>query len=196
MQVAGVEDDNIAIVFTETIETSAIYQSGILKIMNDFAYYYPTIQDFVMNKYSDRIYIKPGDGFALSLTDTFPYFANGLNIFPEFYLNGQRPNIQYFTFYPNPFKTIKNSEFYLEKFGKETIIFDNILPASDFIVMTFDGRIVFKTVIPEKSTDGILYRYYWHLNNNDGRQLASGVYIVIATDMNNQRRIEKIAIIR
>jgi len=191
-----IEDDNISIIFTETSETSAIYMSGILKF-DTFVYYYNNIDDFYTKKYSDRIFVKPGDAFAIFLIDTFPYFTQGLNIFPEFNISGQEPLDKIFKFYPNPFKYQKNSEFYMDYSGKEIMVFDNIKPGAEFKVLSVDGRLIFKeSSIPEKSPDGISYRYYWYLKNLQGKAISSGIYIFITTDRYNNIQINKIAILR
>jgi hypothetical protein len=84
--------------------------------------------------------------------------------------------------FPNPYKT---------SLGHTQIQFNN-LPASTRIqIYDINGNLVREQHLSPAATS-----FTWDLKNDSGENIASGVYLYVLTDENNNKRKGKLAVIR
>ncbi|MCK5534212.1 T9SS type A sorting domain-containing protein, partial [bacterium] len=86
--------------------------------------------------------------------------------------------------YPNPYKP--------NSFSHHTkIIFSNLTQEATIRIFNLAGEMVFKG--QETDSDG---KYQWPVTNNNGKKLASGIYIYLITNNQGDKKTGKIGVIK
>ena len=84
--------------------------------------------------------------------------------------------------YPNPFS--------YERADMERVIIDRLSERTTIRIMTVDGRLVRRL----EAQGG---RAEWDVRDSNGRRVATGVYIIVSVDdQNDQRGVGKLVVIR
>ncbi|HNW93394.1 MAG TPA: FlgD immunoglobulin-like domain containing protein, partial [bacterium] len=105
------------------------------------------------------------------------------------------PNLDQVTVYPNPFRpndnNADNGVAYQPGNLNSNIIFDNVSANVTIEIYDISGRRVAKMEAYNQTRN-----VQWDVCDEDGRAVASGVYIYVITDRNGNRRVGKVAVIR
>jgi len=88
--------------------------------------------------------------------------------------------------YPNPWRHGSGTAF-----DNPNIVFSGLTSQATIRIYTLFGELVFEG----EETDGDGF-YYWLGTNKSGKNLASGTYIYLITNLNNEKKTGKISIIR
>ncbi len=89
-------------------------------------------------------------------------------------------NLDNIIVYPNPWKS---------DYGVDTITFANLTENTLIMIFNVSGELIFKKEPENKE-------YFYYLNNNDGKDISSGVYFYRITNKKGEKKIGKFAIIR
>ncbi|MFC1522850.1 T9SS type A sorting domain-containing protein [Elusimicrobiota bacterium] len=107
------------------------------------------------------------------------------------YTPSQSLSADNFFVYPNPYKPNTSGSYDDPMLGKG-IIFSGLTSNMNIRIFNIAGELVFETDLSNSSGT-----YLWPTKNNDGQEVASGVYIYLVTDRNSSINLKgRFAIIR
>lgn len=93
--------------------------------------------------------------------------------------------------YPNPYKGSDDDKFNGDDSDPNynKVIFENITKTAKIRIYTISGELV-RTIESGKS------QALWDLNNDQGQKVASGIYLLLITDQDNNRHMGRLTIVR